>query len=225
LFGGPSVSDSWHNDGGVTRTVYRAEIGEPWPGADAGTGYGTLVDGGLRVWGPVEMRGKPILVSRGNQNGYVVCGSVDTTEGACWFTQDGNPPTDTTFNLVGNGSTFEVTAAGAVALGIMDTPGAWLYLRSGETYGAKPVVEIVRRLDVGPQGFATDASVQLRASAIGTCAADVYTEGTLRVDVLSGADGGKRTKLCLCTSDGALTPVWQNVATGTLGTSTACGSE
>ncbi len=56
-----------------------------------------------------------------------------------------------------------------------------------------------------------------------TCAAGL--EGTVSRDVLSGVATGKRTKLCLCTSDGSSVYVWQNLATGTLGTTTACGSE
>lgn len=56
-----------------------------------------------------------------------------------------------------------------------------------------------------------------------TCAAGL--EGMLSRDVLSGVATGKRTKLCLCTSAGASDYVWQNVVTGTLGTTTTCGSE
>jgi hypothetical protein len=50
-------------------------------------------------------------------------------------------------------------------------------------------------------------------------------EGKVSRDVLSGVATGKRTKLCVCTSDGALTYVWQNLATATLGTATTCGTE
>ncbi len=58
-----------------------------------------------------------------------------------------------------------------------------------------------------------------------TCAAAI--EGAVSRDVASGVSTGKRTKLCLCTSDGAGSPayVWQNLATGTLGSTTTCGSE
>lgn len=60
--------------------------------------------------------------------------------------------------------------------------------------------------------------------ALATCAAGI--EGAISRDVLSGVATGKRTKLCLCTSDGAGAYVWQNLATGTLGASaTTCGTE
>ncbi len=56
-----------------------------------------------------------------------------------------------------------------------------------------------------------------------TCAAGI--EGKVSRDVLSGVATGKRTKLCLCTSDGSSAYVWQNLATATLGTTTTCGTE
>jgi hypothetical protein len=59
-----------------------------------------------------------------------------------------------------------------------------------------------------------------------TCAA-AY-EGMVSLDVASGSTTtSKRTKFCLCTSDGAASPAyaWQNLATGTLGNTTTCGSE
>jgi len=64
---------------------------------------------------------------------------------------------------------------------------------------------------------------QFTLAAIGTCSAPA--EGRFRVDNLSGVATGKRTKLCLCTSDGSSNYAWQNVATGTIGNTTACGSE
>lgn len=60
-------------------------------------------------------------------------------------------------------------------------------------------------------------------AALATCSESL--EGTLSRDVLSGVATGKRTKLCLCTSSGASVYAWQNVATGTLGTTTTCGTE
>jgi hypothetical protein len=58
---------------------------------------------------------------------------------------------------------------------------------------------------------------------LATCAVGI--EGQISRDVASGIATGKRTKLCLCTSDGSSTYKWQNIATGTLGTTTACGTE
>lgn len=56
-----------------------------------------------------------------------------------------------------------------------------------------------------------------------TCAAGI--EGKVSRDVLSGLATAKRTKLCLCTSNGSSVYVWQNLATATLGTATTCGTE
>lgn len=61
------------------------------------------------------------------------------------------------------------------------------------------------------------------ATTPGTCGASA--EGRIiRVTGTGGTATAKRTQLCLCTSDGAATPVyaWQNMAGGALGTSTAC---
>lgn len=53
-----------------------------------------------------------------------------------------------------------------------------------------------------------------------TCA--VAFEGTVERDVLAGVATGARTRLCVCTSAGASDYAWQNVVTGTVGTSTTC---
>ena len=57
---------------------------------------------------------------------------------------------------------------------------------------------------------------------LGTCDSDA--EGTTALDVASGVSTGARTRLCLCTSDGAGTPAyaWQNLASATVGTATTC---
>ncbi len=57
-------------------------------------------------------------------------------------------------------------------------------------------------------------------STLATCAAAF--EGQLQNDVLSGLATGARTRLCLCTSAGASDFAWQNVVTGTVGTTTTC---
>lgn len=61
------------------------------------------------------------------------------------------------------------------------------------------------------------------AKSLPTCAAG--KEWTVAADVLSGVATGKRSKICLCTSDGASAYKWQNLATATLGTTTTCGTE
>lgn len=62
----------------------------------------------------------------------------------------------------------------------------------------------------------------------GTYTCNAGNHGLIIRDTLTGdASDGKRTKLCLCTSDGAASPAyaWQNLATGTVGTTTTCGTE
>lgn len=70
--------------------------------------------------------------------------------------------------------------------------------------------------------FNSDVYVKIGATSIGTCNAGA--EGVTRRDSAGGGTTGHRTKLCLCTSDGAGTPAyaWTNLASGTVGTTTAC---
>jgi hypothetical protein len=72
-------------------------------------------------------------------------------------------------------------------------------------------------------GIFSEAGMQLNRQTLATC--NSANEGMQSVDVLSGLATGKRTKLCFCTSSGASVYVWQNVVTGTLGTTTTCGTE
>jgi hypothetical protein len=60
------------------------------------------------------------------------------------------------------------------------------------------------------------------AAALGACNAG--NEWTLKADSASGASTSHRSRLCLCTSDGAGTPAyaWQNAVSGTVGTDTTC---
>lgn len=75
-------------------------------------------------------------------------------------------------------------------------------------------------------GIYNDGSPHWQISAtLEACRAGL--EGLVSRDILAGGTTGKRTKLCLCTSDGAGSPAyaWQNLATGTVGTDTTCGTE
>lgn len=75
-----------------------------------------------------------------------------------------------------------------------------------------------------PVTFVDGEGVMFTRAALVTCA--VAIEGTIATDILSGSSATtKRTKLCLCSSDGSGAYKWQNLATGTLGTTTTCGSE
>jgi len=70
--------------------------------------------------------------------------------------------------------------------------------------------------------FNSDTSLKIGATAVGTC--NSGAEGVMRRDSAGGGTTGHRTKVCLCTSDGAGTPAyaWTNLGSGTVGTSTAC---
>lgn len=66
---------------------------------------------------------------------------------------------------------------------------------------------------------------KLDATAVsGGNACSAGNEGKIRRDSAGGGTTGHRTKICLCTSDGAGTPAyaWQNIISGTVGTTTAC---
>lgn len=60
------------------------------------------------------------------------------------------------------------------------------------------------------------------AGALPTCSST--TEGYTRRDSAAGGTTGARTRLCICTSDGAGTPAyaWVNLGSGTVGTDTTC---
>jgi hypothetical protein len=74
-----------------------------------------------------------------------------------------------------------------------------------------------------PVGVDAPFGVQLAAKALGTCASAV--ERSLVPDAAAGGTTGARTRLCLCTSDGAGTPAysWRNISCpGEAGTTTTC---
>ncbi len=48
------------------------------------------------------------------------------------------------------------------------------------------------------------------------------TEGMVQFDATTGRTTGKRTKSCICSSDGFANYAWQDLATGILGTESAC---
>ncbi len=77
---------------------------------------------------------------------------------------------------------------------------------------------IVVSCDAGACGVATTPR-----RALSTCTSAI--EGQQQPDILSGAATGKYTKMCLCVSDGAGAYTWVNIVTGTIGTSTTCGTE
>jgi hypothetical protein len=65
-----------------------------------------------------------------------------------------------------------------------------------------------------------DGSFGAAFATLQTCAAAL--EGLLSLDVASGVATAARTRLCLCTSNGSSVYAWQNVVSGTVGTTTTC---
>lgn len=59
-------------------------------------------------------------------------------------------------------------------------------------------------------------------ATLGTC--NATNEFGTKADNLSGGSTGARSRVCLCTSDGAGTPAyaWVNIVSGTVGTATTC---
>lgn len=131
-------------------------------------------------------------------------------------------------------------SSGQQIIGTLAGAGAGLQVRGDDSNGATAIgVTIDNRNALSTAGAliasfqnagTTKATVDLNGSytlvgnpTLQTCAAGI--EGQLSRDVLSGVATGKRTKLCLCTSDGSSAYKWQNVVTGTLGTTTTCGTE
>lgn len=66
----------------------------------------------------------------------------------------------------------------------------------------------------------TSAQIGLDPVTLPTC--NGGAEGRIARDVASGGSSGSRTRLCFCTNNGSGTYNWQNLATGTVGTTTAC---
>lgn len=75
-------------------------------------------------------------------------------------------------------------------------------------------------------GFSVNGAITVTShftplrSALPTCGSGF--EGQLRSDFAGGASTGARTRLCVCTSDGAAVYAWQNLATAAVGTTTTC---
>jgi hypothetical protein len=67
-----------------------------------------------------------------------------------------------------------------------------------------------------------DGVLKQASSTLVTCASG--TEGDIALDAAGGASTGHRTRRCMCTSDGGGTPAyaWQNMVSGTVGTTTTC---
>lgn len=137
------------------------------------------------------------------------------------------PSVQVTSSVAAAGVAFQASNDGAKTCFGATTTGACA-TASGTTVTFGGGVTVVANVTganflTGTNGGVYAATFNPTMRTLGTCAVGV--EGQLEADVLSGAATGKATKLCLCRSDGASTYKWQNLATGTLGTTTTCGTE
>lgn len=81
---------------------------------------------------------------------------------------------------------------------------------SGELFGNSTNPVVVNDAD----------GLRIKPNALDTCSATY--EGAFQNDTTAGLATGHRTRMCLCTSDGASAYKWQNIVTATLGTTTTC---
>lgn len=163
-------------------------------------------------------------------------GAISGTTGTFSSTISGTTVTATT---TGNGPAVSVTGVPSGQSAIEVTAGSRIWLdgsthtsglanNNGRVYflgGANSASDLIvgTTATIGTGISITTGGTRPVRQTLGTCASGI--EGTIQTDVLSGAATGKRTKVCLCTSDGASTYAWQNIATATIGTTTACGTE
>lgn len=72
------------------------------------------------------------------------------------------------------------------------------------------------------QRLVLEKAVRVKPTTLETCAAGI--EWQMRADAASGVSTGHRSRVCLCTSDGAGSPAyaWENITSGTIGTTTTC---
>lgn len=133
---------------------------------------------------------------------------TETVTGAKTFNNSSNSFIGTSFGVNGQAGTVQgLSASGSSTVIKAGNSSSFIYLSNGSYfYGI-----------FQPAGFTPPAV------ALATCAAGF--EWTVAADTLSGIATGKRSKLCLCTSDGSSAYKWQNMVTATLGTATTCGTE
>lgn len=92
--------------------------------------------------------------------------------------------------------------------------------------GSLNIISSVQNSSAGVPFRVDDAEgLKLTPKTLPTCTSAL--EWTQLPDAASGVSTSKRSKMCMCTSDGGGTPAyaWQNLATGTIGTTTTCGTE
>jgi hypothetical protein len=162
---------------------------------------------------------------------------------ATTFTVSGSvlPTADATQTLGANGARFnlfvrDISDGSVVRWQIL--PGSYNYYRGTTANGASAINHLfstsVAYTTAGAklasfQNLSTekffvdkDGSSWRAAATLQTCAAS--TEGLISRDAAAGGTSGSRTRICTCTSDGGGSPAyaWQNIVTGTVGTTTTC---
>lgn len=101
------------------------------------------------------------------------------------------------------------------------SPGANVVMNIGPEYGATTSMQIYKGTS---EGIQMNKGVRFARIALPTC--NATNEGMIVDDVLAGASTGNATRLCACRSNGAGTPTyfWDNIITGTDGTTTTCAN-
>lgn len=120
---------------------------------------------------------------------------------------------------------LNISAAASFQLTSSRTAGASNYAFYMNTTNSWTSGQLLRIANSGTEKFTVyyDGSFVSAAATLQTCAA--ATEGLIARDAAAGGSSGSRTRICICTSDGAATPAyaWQNVGSGSLGNATTCG--
>lgn len=122
--------------------------------------------------------------------------------------------------LLGTSSSASVEIQGAYATGAAAVAIKLSSTNVLNTTGAK----MGQVVNGGTEKFywSYDGSIVNTAVTLQACAAGL--EGAITRDAVGGGTGGHRTRICVCTSDGAGSPgyKWQNMVSATLGTTTTC---
>lgn len=173
---------------------------------DAGTVNTPLVQAGFIDAGTILFGGNAAQTITGDGSGNLSFGGsvIVPTSGTGYIntisSNGSNPLTMAAVNPVGN---------------------TGVILKTGTTHTSGTVVCLSNN-NATPLCLGYQGAIQPTMITVPTCAAGL--EGAVVVDSASGVSTGHRTRICICVSDGAGTPAraWQNIASGTVGTTTAC---
>lgn len=186
---------------GVGIVVLAATLLAPFPNIEAGV---IIVPHGIQSRAPSGTKAFAVAI-----NGAEIDFGAGANDGA---TSDG-----TLVTFAGPLSTTALTTTGAASIG-----GA-LEVVSTLTVGDNAdLLTDIRNTANGPVVINDDEGLRWAKKTLATC--DGSLEWTVAADVASGASTGARSRLCVCTSDGAGSPAyaWQNIATANVGNTTTC---